>query len=110
AVADAVDRRRLLIVAQLGLAAVSAGLALNATAAHPSRGALYGLAGAAAGLSGLDVPTRRAIVPTLVREELMPASAALNAVMVRSAQTVGPALSGLVIAGVSLSAAYWLDV
>jgi hypothetical protein len=110
AVADAIDRRHLLVVAQLGLAAVSAGLAVNASAAHPSEGALYGLAGAAAGLSGLDVPTRRAIVPTLVRAELIPASAALNAVMVRSAQTVGPALSGLVIDRVSLSAAYWLDV
>jgi transmembrane secretion effector len=110
AAADAVDRRRLLLGAQVGMAAVSVGLALNASLAAPSLGLLMALAGLGAGLSGVDITIRRAVVPVLVPRELIPATAALNAVMVRSAQVVGPALAGLVIAGVSLEAAYWLDV
>jgi transmembrane secretion effector len=107
--ADAVDRRRLLLGAQLGMAAVAAGLAVNASLAHPSLGLLMALAGLGAGLSGVDITIRRAVVPALVPRELIPATAALNAVMVRSAQVVGPALAGLLIAGVSLEAAYWVD-
>jgi MFS family permease len=110
AAADAVDRRRLLLGAQVGMAAVSVGLALNASLAAPSLALLMALAGLGAGLSGVDITIRRAVVPVLVPRELIPATAALNAVMVRSAQVVGPALAGLVIAGVSLEAAYWLDV
>jgi MFS family permease len=107
--ADAVDRRRLLLGAQVGMAAVSVGLGVNASLSHPSLGLLMVLAGLGAGLGGVDITIRRAVVPALVPRELIPATAALNAIMVRSAQVVGPALAGLLIAGVSLEAAYWVD-
>jgi hypothetical protein len=109
-VADAVDRRKLLLLTQLALAATSAGLAVNAMSSSPAVWPLYLLTAAAAGLSGIDAPTRSAAVPSLIRREQMPAAAALMQTLIQTGQVVGPALAGLVIAGVSLSAAYWLDV
>jgi MFS family permease len=110
AIADAVDRRKLLLVAQVASAAVSAALALNASSAHPRLWPVYALAALAAGLAGVDLPTRGAVVPGLVGRDLFPAAAALNQVLMQVGLVVGPALAGLVIGRVSLAAAYWIDV
>jgi MFS family permease len=108
--ADAVDRRKLLLVMQVLLAATSAGLALNAASDHPAVWPLYVFSAAAAGLSGIDAPTRSAVIPGLVGLDQVPAAAALQQTLIQVGQLAGPALAGLVIATVSLSAAYWLDV
>ncbi|MES4793500.1 MAG: MFS transporter, partial [Chloroflexota bacterium] len=111
AVADAVDRRKLLIAANLALAVTSAGLALNA---HRGRDAalwpIYVLAALNAGLSGVELPTRNAATPRLIRPELMPAAAALSQIMIQIGQVAGPALAGPLIDGAGLAAAYWVDV
>src|SRR5258707_15772714 len=65
-VVDAMDRRRLLMAAQVLMAAFSAGLVVNAdlgTALWP----LFVLPALSAGFSGLDSAGRNAIVPNLVR-------------------------------------------
>src|SRR5512141_2307603 len=72
AIADAVDRRRLLILTNLLLAATSVGLALNAHRASPALWPLYVLSACAAGLSAIEQPTRGAVMPKLVRRELLP--------------------------------------
>ena len=110
AVADAVDRRKLLLVVQILSASVSAALAVNATSGHPRLWPIYVLAALAAGLAGVDLPTRSAIVPGLVGRELFPAAAALNQILIQVGQVVGPALAGVVISQVSVAAAYWIDV
>lgn len=109
-VADAVDRRKLLIVVQALSASVSAALALNASARHPRLWPIYALAALAAGLAGIDLPTRSAVVPGLVGRELFPAAAALNQILIQVGQVAGPALAGVVISRVSIAAAYWVDV
>jgi len=110
AIADAVDRRKLLLVVQVFAAAVSAALAVNATSGHPRLWPIYVLAALAAGLAGIDLPTRSAIVPGLVGRELFPAAAALNQILIQVGQVAGPALAGVVISQVSIAAAYWIDV
>ncbi|MDQ6726448.1 MAG: MFS transporter [Actinomycetota bacterium] len=110
AIADAVDRRKILLVVQVLSAATSATLALNAASPHPRLWPIYVLAALAAGLAGVDLPTRSAIVPGLVGRELFPAAAALNQVLIQVGQVAGPALAGVVIARVSIAAAYWIDV
>jgi len=110
AIADAVDRRKILLVVQVLSACTSAALALNAMSPHPRLWPIYVLAALAAGLAGIDLPTRSAIVPGLVGRELFPAAAALNQILIQVGQVVGPALAGLVIARVSIAAAYWIDV
>jgi MFS family permease len=109
AIADAVDRRKLLLVAQVLLGLTSAGLALNAAGDDPALWPLYVLTAAAAGLSGVDSPTRSAAIPGLVRRDQLPGALALNQVLIQVGQVVGPAVSGLVIARFSFAAAYWID-
>jgi MFS family permease len=109
AIADAVDRRKLLLLTQVAMAATSVALALNAGAGRPALWPIYLLAALAAGLNGIDLPTRNAMVPGLVGRELFPSAAALGQVLFQVGQVAGPALAGLVISRVSLAAAYWLD-
>lgn len=109
AVADAVDRRKLLLVSQALLALTSVGLAINAMSDDPAIWPLYVLTGAAAGLSAIDSPTRTAAIPGLVRRDQLPAALALNQVLYQVGQVVGPAVGGLAIAQFGFAAAYWLD-
>jgi MFS family permease len=110
ALADAVDRRKLLVVANILMAATSIGLAFNAMASVPKVWPIYLCTAASAGLSAIDSPTRSAVVPTLVRRDQIPAAAALNQIGYQFGGVGGPAVAGLIIASVSLSAAYWVDV
>ena len=110
AIADAMDRRRLLLVANVLLAATSAGLALNAQrGAHAALWPIYLLTALAAGFSGVELPTRNAATPALVGLDLLPAAAALGQILVQVGQVVGPALAGPLIDGVGMASAYWFD-
>ncbi len=109
AVADAVDRRKLLVATQVALGLTSAVLALNALRPHPSLWPIYACAALAAGLAGVDLPTRQAILPNLVPREKFAAAASLSQVLFQVGSVAGPALAGLIIAQVSLAAAYWID-
>jgi MFS family permease len=110
AIADAVDRRKLLLVTQILSAATSAGLALNAGSSSPRLWPIYVLAALSAGLAGVDLPARNAIIPRLVGRDLFPSAAALSQIQFQVGQVAGPALAGLIIGRVSLAAAYWIDV
>jgi MFS family permease len=108
--ADAIDRRKVLIVATVLMAITSAGLAINATLSSPLIWPIYICTALSAGLSAIDAPTRSAVVPSLVRRDQIPAAAALNQTGYQFGSVGGPAFAGVVIATVSLSAAYWIDV
>ena len=110
AIADAVDRRKLLLVTQVLSAATSAGLAVNASSSSPRLWPVYVLAALSAGLAGVDLPARTATIPRLVGRELYPSAAALGQIQFQIGQVAGPALAGVVISQISLAAAYWVDV
>jgi MFS family permease len=110
AIADAMDRRKLLLVTQVLSASTSAGLALNAGSSSPRLWPIYVLAALSAGLAGVDLPARNAVIPRLVGRDLFQAAAALSQIQFQVGQVLGPALAGLIIARVSLAAAYWIDV
>ena len=110
AIADAVDRRKLLLVTQVLLALTSVGLALNAMAGKPALWPPYVLSSLAAGLQGVDLPTRNAMMPKMVGRERIPAASALGQILMQVGLVAGPAAAGLVITKVSLASAYWLDV
>ena len=110
AIADAVDRRKLLLVTQLLSAVTSAGLALNAMSSSPRLWPIYVLAALSAGLAGVDHPARSAIIPALVGRRLFPSAAALGQIQFQVAHVAGPALAGVVISRFDLAAAYWIDV
>ncbi len=109
-VADAVDRRRLLIVTQVGLMACSATLVWLALIPAPPILALFVVAFIAAGLGSIDQPARSSSIPRLVPAERLPSAIALGQLNFQIASVVGPALAGLIIATLGLPAAYGLDV
>lgn len=110
ALADAVDRRRLLMVTQVGLAACSLTLTLLAISGNPPLPALFGVAFLAAGLGAVDQPTRSSAIPRLVPAERLPAAIALNQLNFQTASIIGPAIGGLLIATVGIAGAYAVDV
>jgi MFS family permease len=109
AIADAVDRRRLLLLTQMGLTVVSLALAVVTQAGAASVPLLYVLTAAGACFSALDSPTRSSLMPTLIDRRLIRAAIALNQTLFQFATVFGAALAGIVIAQVGLAAAYWLD-
>jgi predicted MFS family arabinose efflux permease len=108
--ADAMDRRTILVVTQIAMAASIAGLALNASFAHPAVWPLFVCTGLNAGFQGVDWPARRAALPMLVPEEDMTAAIALQSAVAQVALVAGPALAGILIATVGLSAVYGINV
>ncbi len=104
--ADVVDRRKLLMLTQTGLALTSLALLLLALTGDPPLPALFAVAFLSAGLGAVDQPTRSASIPRLVPQERLPAAIALNQLNHQMASIVGPAIGGLLIATVGLSGAY----
>ncbi len=108
-IVDAMDRRRLLMVAQVLMAACSAGLAVN-TDLGPSLWPLFVLPALAAGFSGLDSAGRNAIVPNMVRRSEVSTANAIFQTLSQLGQVAGPALAGLLLEGAGVRFVYWLDV
>lgn len=108
--ADALDRRRLLLATNVALAVTTVALLANAASSNPRIWPIYVASAAAAGLSGIDSPTRQASIPGLVRPDQFPAAQALNQIIMTTGLAAGPAVGGLLIAKVSLTAAYGVDV
>lgn len=106
AVADAVDRRRLLLISQFLLAGTAVLLAGNAALDVPMEWPLYVLTAANAAISAVDLPTRAAVLPMLVGRQLLPAAYALNQTLGNVAKAGGPALAGVLIATTTLQLTY----
>ena len=109
-IADAVDRRRLLLMTQVGLAGVSLALAIFTQTGAASVPLLYVLTAVGACFSALDNPTRASLAPTLVERHQIRAAIALNQTVFQFAVVFGSALAGIVIGRSGLAGAYWLDV
>jgi MFS family permease len=109
ALADRMDRRRLLLVDQLALAAIPAALCAAALAGSPPLALLYVLGGLLAGFGALQNVARSAIVPNLVAREQMPTALAVNFGLYQLTMVVGPGLGGLLIAAAGVAGAYAID-
>jgi len=110
ALADAVNRRRLLVLTQLILAATAVGLFWNSVLDQPAIWPLFVLSAINAGVSAIDSPTRASIIPGLVGMGLLPSAMALNQTLTNVAKAVFPALGGFLIATVGLPFSYGIEV
>jgi MFS family permease len=108
--ADVFDRRRLLLITQIGLAASSAALVLVSLQPNPPLAALFGIAFVAASFSAVDGPTRTSAVTRLVPANRLRAAIALGQLSFNAGSVIGPAIGGVVLAVVGPSGAYLLDV
>src|SRR3954451_11534647 len=97
ALADRFDRRRLLLLTQLALVAVAAGLAAAAFAGSPPLWLVYLLAGAAAGSAAVERVTRTAVVPHGVSAERLRPALPLHFGLYQLTMVIGPAVGGVLI-------------
>jgi MFS family permease len=110
AVADAVDRRRLLLVSDLALAAVTVGLIANALRDEPSVPLLFGFEAAATAAYAFQRPARNALTPKLVPDDQLLAAIAVEDVVFNLSRVAGPALAGILIATLGFAGAYVVDL
>ena len=109
ALADAIDRRRMVIGTDVLLAAGSGALALVALADKPPVLAVYVIAGFMSAINGLQRPSLDALLPRLVDKEELPAAAALSGVRGSIGMIAGPAIGGVLLASIGLAGTYAID-
>jgi MFS family permease len=105
-IADAHDRRRLMLFTQTGMAVCAAALAWVAFTDVRSVWPIYALAAAGAAFGTFDNPARQALIPTLVPVTDLPNAISLNAIMFQTASVVGPAAGGVLIGVAGVGWAY----
>src|SRR5439155_10431886 len=108
-VADAGNRRKLMLGTQSGMALVAAALALLTARGLAVVWPIYGLAALGAAVGAFDGPARQALFPSLVPREHLPNAIGLNTIMTQTAAVVGPAIGGVVIAELGVPWAYGLN-
>jgi len=105
-VADAWDRRKLMLVTQTAATFVALTLAFLTHEALTPVWALYVMSGLGATIGAFDPPARQALVPMLVPREHLPNAISLNTIMVQAASVAGPAIGGLLIGSAGLKWVY----
>ncbi|HZY40829.1 MAG TPA: MFS transporter, partial [Anaerolineae bacterium] len=106
ALADARDRRKLMIVTQLAMAIFAALLGLITDAGVRVVWPIYVLNALAASARAFDSPARQALVPSLVPRGHLTNAMSLNQIMGQTATIAGPMLAGLIIGARSQGSAY----
>ena len=109
AVADAFDRRKVMLVTQCCLAVVAGTLALITFRGHEALLPIYVLAALGSAAGSFDGPARQSLFPNLVPVDALPNAISLNTIMFQIASVVGPTLSGIVIATLGVGWVYLLN-
>jgi len=109
-VADALDRRRVMLVTNTAMLIVSATLAAITLTGLHSVWAVYALAALGAAIGSFDGPARQALYPTLLPREHLPNAISLNSLMFQTASVVGPLIGGAIIAAAGVAWVYVFDV
>jgi MFS family permease len=110
AIADARDRRGVVLATEVAFTALSALLLLNALSPEPLLWAIFALAGAQAGLFALQRPALDAIMPRLVERSELTAAGSLSMLQGTFGMLAGPAIGGVLIVIVGLPATFGVDV
>jgi len=97
-VADAIDRKRLMIVTQTVMLLTAALLTAGTLAGFESVWPIYVLSGISAAAQAFDTPARQAFMPTLVPDEDFPNAVSLGIIVFNVAIIVGPAIAGFILA------------
>lgn len=110
ALADAVDRRKLIWLTEAGLGLLSALLLANSLLPDPMLWPLYVVAALTSALTGLQRPAIDAVTARIVPHDQLTAAAALNSMRWQLSAVAGPSLAGVVVAYAGLPFAYGLDL
>jgi MFS family permease len=109
AVADAIDRRRLLLWSEVLLLVSSLALVANAMTAQPSVWLLFAIAAFQSAVSGFHRPALESLTQRVVPREDLPAVSALTSLRGNVAAIAGPAFAGIAIAAFGLPITFAID-
>jgi MFS family permease len=109
ALADAFDRRRLLIILQLIQVVIGVALTALTISGHINPPLLLAFTFALGGASAMALPPYQALIPELVPRDQLAAASALGGISINLARAVGPAIAGLLIARVGVGAVFALN-
>jgi MFS family permease len=110
ALADARDRRSMVLLSEAALMVCSLLLAGNAALGHPQVWLLFVVATAWGALDAIQRPSLDAMLPRLVEKNELAAAAALGSIRGTLGQILGPAIGGVLVALLGLSVTYMVDV
>ena len=108
-VADAWDRRKVMLATQTTLALVAAALGLLTVTHQMTAAHIYLLTVIGAAAMAFDNPARQALIPNLVPRADFASAIALNSIVLRTATIAGPMAAGLLIARGGLGDTYWIN-
>ncbi|MFE2941360.1 MFS transporter [Streptomyces sp. NPDC059255] len=110
ALADAVDRRRVILFTEAGLGVLAAVLLVNALLPEPLLWPLYVVAAGVSALAGLQRPALDSLMARIVPHDQLTAAAALNAARWQLGTIAGPSLAGVVVAYAGHATAYGITI
>jgi MFS family permease len=109
ALADIIDRRRLLIGIQVAVTALVAAFGLLVWRSWVTADILLGFTFLSAAAAALIMPGWQAIVPQLVPRQHLKSAVALNSIGLNVSRAIGPALAGVIIAAWGMAAPFWIN-
>jgi MFS family permease len=109
ALADIVDRKRLLLVAKIYMAVIAAGMGVAVLAGSMTPAGLLLFTVALGAGTALINPAWQAIVPQLVPRQQLASAVALNSVGINVSRAIGPAVAGVAIATLGLASPFLLN-
>jgi MFS family permease len=110
ALADHVDRRKLLIGTGIAQAAICSLMLANSLLAHPQVWLIYVCGGLNAIATSLQRPSREALFPRVVKHDEMAAAVALTSLTMQIGQLAGPALGGVLVGTAGVSWAFGIEL
>ncbi|MEU6795376.1 MFS transporter [Nonomuraea wenchangensis] len=109
AIADALDRRKIIVLSEVGLLFTSLALMVNAMLPSPQIWVLYVMGAISTGIGSLQRPSMEAYFQQVVKHEQQAAAAVLSSLRWNFGAIVAPALGGLLVTSAGVAAAYGVD-
>ncbi len=109
AIADRVDRRKLLIVSQVGAMLLAFALAVLVTTKTAEVWHVYVLSLLLGVVAAFDLPAQQAFLGDLSSTSEVRKAVNLNAMILQISRMIGPAIAGLVVARIGMAEAFWLN-
>jgi MFS family permease len=110
ALADYLDKRKMLRLTEIGQTAVTAILLINSLLAQPHVWVLFLCVALHAGLAAIQRPAFESFIQKIIPNELMSAVMALNSIRYSIGAIVSPAIAGIIATQFSAAVAYTIDL
>ncbi|MGH7871058.1 MAG: MFS transporter [Candidatus Binatia bacterium] len=107
--ADRYNRKRLMLVTQLVLAAIALGLGLLDHTGHIEAWQIYAFTFVSSAVGTFDGPARQALFPSLVPRAVLPNAVALNSLLWKGAALLGPTFGGIAISAMGIAGAFYAN-